>query len=76
MHGKDISKPSGNRIHPLLITTGSIGGLVTGLLAGHFISGQSLFGHQLLAATGSGSLTTALIILPFLTLIFYGSFNS
>lgn len=76
MHGKDISKPSGNRIHPLLVTTGSIGGLVIGLLAGHFISGQSLFGHQLLAAAGSGNLATALIILPFLTLIFYGSFNS
>lgn len=74
MHRKDISIPSDGRIQPLLLTTGSIGGLVTGIAAGCLISGQPLFGHQL-AAAGSGNLITALIILPFLTLIFYGSFN-
>lgn len=75
MHSKDISKPSDGKIQPLLVTTGSVGGLVTGLASCYLISGQPLFGHQL-AAGGSGSLITALIILPFLTLIFYGSFNS
>ncbi|HEX2947777.1 MAG TPA: QueT transporter family protein [Clostridia bacterium] len=75
MSRKDISKPSDGRIHPLLVTTGSVGGLVIGLAAGYLVSGQSLLGHQLVTA-GSGNLITALIILPFLTLIFYGSFNS
>ncbi len=75
MHPKDISKPSRDRLHPLMIISGSIGGLVSGMAAGCLITGQAVSGWQLSAA-GTSSTTVALIVLPFLVILFYGSFNS
>lgn len=75
MHPKDISKPSSNRVHPLMIISGSTGGLVTGLTAGCLLSGQSITGWQL-SPSNIGNIITALIVMPFLVILLYGSFNS
>ena len=76
MHPIDIRKPSTDKLYPLMITAGSIGGLVSGLIACCLLSGQSIFNNAESTASGSGSCITALILLPFLIVLFYGSFNS
>lgn len=76
MHPVDISRPSGDRLHPFMIIAGSVGGLITGLAAWCLLSGQTILNHPLSTGNGSGSLTAALILLPFLIILFYGSFNS
>jgi len=75
MHPKDISKPSNDRVHPLMIISGSVGGLVFGVAAGCLISGQSITGWQISSAS-IGNIITALVVMPFLIVLFYGSFNS
>ncbi len=75
MHPKDISRPSIDKVHPLMISAGAIGGLVSGLAASYLIAGQTLSGQQI-PTTGTGNLTVALIVLPFLITLFYGSLNS
>ena len=75
MHPKDISKPSTDKLHPLMITAGAIGGLGAGLAAGYALAGQTIFGQQMSTA-GAGNPITALIILPFLIILCYGSFNA
>ena len=75
MHPKDISKPASDKLYPLMIVTGSIGGLGSGLIAGCLLAGQSILGQQL-PASGVGNPITAFIVLPFITALFYGSFNS
>ena len=75
MHPKDISKPSTDRLHPLMITAGSIGGLGAGLAASCLFAGQTILGDQI-STIGAGNPVTALIVLPFLIILFYGSFNS
>lgn len=75
MHPKDISRPSYDKVHPLMIISGSVGGLVSGMAAGCLITGQGISCWELSAA-GTGSITVALIVLPFLVILFYGAFNS
>ncbi|MEN6313135.1 MAG: QueT transporter family protein [Clostridiaceae bacterium] len=76
MHPMDISKPSADKLHPFMITAGAIGGLITGLVACCLLSGQTILNHPASTCSRNGSLTTALILLPFLIILFYGSFNS
>lgn len=75
MHPSDISRSSEDHRHPLMIAAGAIGGLVSGLVAGYIIAGQTILGHDISTA-GTGHPATALIVLPFLGMLFYGSFNS
>lgn len=75
MHPNDVSRPSANKFHPLMITAGSIGGLALGLTSGYVIAGQTMVGRQISTA-GAGNPACALIVLPFLILLFYGSFKS
>jgi hypothetical protein len=75
MHPKDISKPSTDKLHPIMITSGSIGGLGAGLAAGYLFAGQMIQGQQM-STTGARSPATAFIVLPFLIVLCYGSFNS
>lgn len=75
MHPKDISKPSTDKLHPLMVTVGSIGGLVSGLAVGYMVAGQTLLGQQI-STIGTGHPATAFIVLPFLIILFYGAFNS
>lgn len=75
MHPIDISRPSSDKVHPLMITSGALGGLVSGLAASYLIAGQTIFGHQI-STTGTGNLAVALIVLPFLAILIYGSLNS
>jgi energy-coupling factor transport system substrate-specific component len=74
MHPRDVSRLPSGKIKPLMIAAGSIGGLVSGLAAGCLIAGQTILGRQVSAA-GAGNTATALIVLPFLILMFYGSFD-
>lgn len=76
MHMKDISKPSTDKLHPLFITVGSIGGLVSGLVTGYLLADQTILSHKISTISGEGSLAVALIVLPFLIVLCYGSFNS
>lgn len=75
MHPKDISKPSADKLFPFMITAGSIGGLGAGLAAGYLLAGQTILGQQM-STVGVGSPTTAFIVLPFLIILCYGSFNA
>ena len=75
MHPSDISGPSEDHRHPLMIAAGAIGGLVSGLVAGYIIAGQTILGHEISTA-GTGHPATALNVLPFIGMLFYGSFNS
>jgi energy-coupling factor transport system substrate-specific component len=75
MHPKDISRPSTDKVHPLMIISGAIGGLVSGSVAGYLIAGQAIFGHQITTAS-TGNIAVALIVSPFLIILFYGSLNS
>lgn len=75
MHPRDIGKPSADKLHPLMIPAGSIGGLVFGLAACYLIAGQTVLGYQISTA-GAGNIVTAIIVLPFLIILFYGTFNS
>jgi energy-coupling factor transport system substrate-specific component len=75
MHPNDISRPSSDKVHPLMVISGSIGGLISGMAAGCLITGQGVSCWEPSAA-GAGSITVALIVLPFLVILFYGSFNS
>ncbi len=75
MHPRDISKPSPDKLHPLMITTGAIGGLGSGLAAGYLLAGQIIHGQQMIM-TGAGHPATAFIVLPFLIILSYGSFNA
>ncbi len=75
MHPKDISKPSTDRLHPFMITAGSIGGLTAGLISGWLLAGQTMLGQQL-PSVGVGNPAISFIVLPFLVILFYGSFNA
>jgi len=75
MHPKDISSSSGDILHPLMIMVGSIGGLAIGLLSGCLFAGQKILGQQILTDT-TGSPIVIFSILPFLLILFYGSFKS
>jgi len=76
MHPIDISKPSIDKLHPFMIIVGSIGGFVSGLVACCLLSGQTILSHPMSTLIKSGNLITACIVLPFLIILFYGSFNS
>lgn len=75
MYPCDISKPSTNKLHPLLITAGSTGGVGAGIAAGALLAGQTLLGQNM-SITGAGNPLTALIILPFLAILLYGSYKA
>lgn len=75
MYPCDISKPSSDHRHPLMITVGACGSLVSGLIVSYIIAGQTIFGQEI-STTGTGHPATALIVLPFLGILYYGSFNS
>lgn len=75
MHPRDYSRPSSGKAQsPLMVAAGSIGGLVSGLAAGYLIAGQTILGSHASTA-GAGNIATALIVLPFLIILFYGSFD-
>lgn len=76
MHPMDISKPSTDKLHPYMIAAGSTGGLITGLVSCCILSGEAILSHTTSTSGGNGNPITALILLPFLATIFYGSFNS
>ena len=75
MHPKDISRPSTDKLHPIMIAAGSIGGLGAGLASGFLFAGQTILGQKL-PAVGAGDPATAFIVLPFIIILFYGSFNA
>lgn len=75
MHPGDITKPSTDRLQPIMIAVGAIGGLGFGLATGYIIAGQTILGQQL-STVGVGHPATAFIVLPFLIVLCYGSFNS
>jgi energy-coupling factor transport system substrate-specific component len=75
MHPMDISRPSSDKVYPYMIGSGALGGLISGLAASCLIAGQTIFGHQIPTA-GTGNPAVALIVLPFLVMLIYGSLNS
>lgn len=74
MHPRDFSRQLSGKAKPLMVAAGSIGGLVSGLAAGYVIAGQTISGCQVSTA-GAGNIATALIVLPFLVIMFYGSLD-
>lgn len=75
MHPMDISRPSADKVYPLMISSGALGGLASGLAASCIIAGQAIIGHQMPTA-GTGNLAVALIISPFILIMIYGSLKS
>ena len=75
MHPKDISMPSTDRLYPFMIITGSTGALISGLASACLIAGKAVTDWKL-PANGAGNTAVALIVLPFLAIMLYGSFKS
>ncbi|MGE5613361.1 MAG: QueT transporter family protein [Bacillota bacterium] len=75
MHPRDFSRPFSDKAQPpLMVAAGAVGGLVSGLAASYLFAGQTISGH--FSTTGAGNIATALIVLPFLIIMFYGSLDS
>jgi energy-coupling factor transport system substrate-specific component len=75
MHPKDISKPSTDELYPLMVVSGSAGALLSGLAAVCLIAGRAVSDWQL-SVQGTGNAVVTLIVLPFLSIMLYGSFKS
>lgn len=75
MYPADISKSSCNNRYPIMIAAGAVGSLLSGLAVGYIIAGQTISGNHISTA-GTGHPATALIVLPFLVLLYYASFKS
>lgn len=75
MYPCDISRPSTDRLYPLMITVGSAGGLGAGIAAGAAIAGQTILGQNM-STIGAGNPCTAFITLPFLLILLYGSYKA
>lgn len=75
MHPMDISRPSTDKVYPLMISSGALGGLVSGLVVSYLIADLSIPG-RLIPAAGSGNLFVALTVLPFILILIYGSLKS
>jgi energy-coupling factor transport system substrate-specific component len=75
MYPCDISKPSADKLYPLMITVGSAGGLGAGIAAGTVIAGQTILGQNMYII-GAGNPYTACIALPFLIILLYGSYRA
>lgn len=75
MRTKDISKPNPEIISIFMVYSGSLGGLVFGLVLALIFAGQNLMGHGM-ATEGMGSLYIGIGVLPFLVILFHGAFNS
>ena len=74
MHPKDISMPSTDRLYPFMIITGSTGALISGLASACLIAGRLLPTET--PGEWRGNTAVALIVLPFLAIMLYGSFKS
>jgi energy-coupling factor transport system substrate-specific component len=75
MYPCDISKPSTDRLYPLMITVGSAGGLGAGIAAGTIIAGQTILGQNM-SIIGAGNPYTACITFPFLIILLFGSYKA
>lgn len=75
MHVIDISRPSGERIFPFMILTGSLGGMFFGIILYSIFSGLSL-PDTWLAANGAGCLLAGIGVLPFIGVLIYGTLKA
>lgn len=75
MHHRDISKPGEDKNHLLMVYIGTFGGFAAGILLSLLFAGQVLLGVGI-STEGAGSLVVDLGLVPFLVLLFYGSFNA
>lgn len=75
MYPCDISRPSSDRLHPLMVMTGSTAGLAVGIAAGAVLAGQTILGQNM-STIGAGNPLTAIIISPFLAIMLYGSIKA
>ncbi len=69
MDKMDISKPSTDKLYPLMVIIGSIAGLIFGLAS------EYIYKSQLLNKAASGNPITAFAVLPFIAALCYGSFK-
>lgn len=75
MSTNDISKPNPDRINVIMIYSGAVGGLVSGISLALLFSDQTFLTHGISMA-GMGSPFVAIGVLPFLVILLFGAFNS
>ncbi len=72
MYPCDISRPSPDKLHPLMITAGATAGIAVGIAAGVLLAGQTFMGQDM-STSGAGNPLTAAMILPFLAMLLFGT---